>query len=112
VVNGLYIYPLIKNKPIIIDIPLNPSRVVVTDGFHITQPMELVYNGRRTYYFKVVCAIEDDQLLVGFIVMLLVYAMGATSGMVLLQLLSLLPVGYFLFIYYINRKEFIQIRPA
>jgi hypothetical protein len=30
----------------------------------------------------------------------------------LLQLLSLLPVGYFLFIYYINRKEFIQIRPA
>ena len=112
VVNGVYIYSLVKNKPVVIDIPSNPSRVVVTDGYHITKPMEVIYSQKRTYYFKVVCAIEDDQLLVGFIIIVLLYAMGATSGIIFLQLLSLGPLVYFLFLYYINRKEFIQIRPA
>ena len=111
-VNGAFIYPITTNKPVIIDIPSNPSRVVVTDGYHITKPLELVYTHTRTYYFKVVCAIENDQLLVGFILILLIYTMGETSGMLFLKILSLGPLIYFLFLYYIKRKEFIQIRPA
>lgn len=112
VVNGHYIYSLVKNKPIVIDMPTNPSKLVVTDGFHITPPIELSYSPKQTYFFKIVCVIEDDQLLVGMIMILLLYAMGATSGTVILQFLSILPVFYFLFLYYINRKEFIQLRPA
>jgi hypothetical protein len=112
VVNGSFIYSLVKNKPIVIDMPTNPARVVVTDGFHITKPIDLAYSPKHTYFFKIVCAIEDDQLLVGLIIIILVYAMGATSGMIFLQVLSMAPILYFLFLYYINRKEFIQIRPA
>jgi hypothetical protein len=112
VVNGHYIYSLVKNRPVVIEMPTNPARLVVTDGFHITKPIELTYSTKHTRFFKIVCVIEDDQLLVGFIIIALLYAMGATSGMVLLQLLSMLPVFYFLFLYYINRKEFIQLRPA
>jgi hypothetical protein len=112
VVNGHYIYSLVKNRPIVIDMPTNPSRVVVTDGFHITKPLELTYSPKRTHFFKIVCVIEDEQLIVGLIMIALLYAMGSTSGMILLQLLSMAPVIYFLFLYYINRKEFIQIRPA
>ena len=95
-----------------VTVPTNPSRIVVTDGYHITKPMEVAYSQKRTYYFKVGCAIEDDQLLVGLIIMVLLYAMGATSGILFLQILSLIPIFYFLFLYYIKRKEFIQIRPA
>ena len=90
----------------------NPSKIVVTDGYHITKPLEVTYSHVKTYYFKVVCGIQDDQLLFGAVICVLVYAMGATSGTVFLQLLSLSPIVYFLFLYYINRKEFIQIRPA
>ena len=110
--NGAYIYSLVKNQPIVIDLPTNPSKVVVTDGFHITKPIELLYTQKRTHYFNIVCAIDDDQLWVGFIIIGLLYAMGATSGMIFLQLLSIVPVFYFLFLYYINRKEFIQLKPA
>jgi hypothetical protein len=110
IVNGTYIYSLVKNKPIIVSIPTNPSKIVVTDGFHITKPLELTYSHTRTYYFQIVCGIENDQLLVGTIIGGLVYMMGATSGMILLQILSVSPIIYFLFLYYINRKEFIQIR--
>jgi hypothetical protein len=112
VVNGNFIYSLVRNKPIVIDMPTNPARLVVTDGFHITKPFELAYSPKQTHFFKIVCVIEDDQLLVGFIIIVLLYAMGATSGMVILQLLAIAPVFYFLFLYYINRKEFIQLRPA
>ncbi|HEU4470136.1 MAG TPA: hypothetical protein VFR58_03555 [Flavisolibacter sp.] len=112
VVNGHYIYALAKNKPIVIDMPTNPARLVVTDGFHITKPLELAYSPRHTHFYRIACAIEDDQLLVGFLIIILVYAMGATSGMILLQLLSMVPIFYFLFIYYINRKEFIRIHPV
>lgn len=112
-VNGNFIYALNKNKPVIIDIPSNPARVVVTDGYHITKPLELLFTPtRHTYYFKVVCAIENDQLIVGFVIILLLFTMGLTSGIVVLKIMSLGPLIYFLFLYYIKRKEFIQIRPA
>jgi len=103
---------LVKNKPIVVTIPTNPSRIVVTDGFHITKPLELTYSYTKTYYFKVVCGIENDQLLVGTIIGVIIYMMGVTSGLILLQILSISPILYFLFLYYIKRKEFIQIRPV
>ena len=112
IVNGTYIYALVKNKPIIVSMPTNPSKIVVTDGFHITKPLEVTYSPRHTYYFQIVCGIQNDQLLVGAIIGALVYAMGATSGMVLLQILSAAPIIYFLFLYYINRKEFIRLQTA
>ena len=103
---------LVTNKPIVVSIPTNPSRIVVTDGFHITQPLELKYSTAQTFYFKVVCGIENDQLFIGGIIMGLIYMMGATSGIIFLQIVSIIPVLYFLFLYYIKRKEFIQIKPA
>lgn len=92
--------------------PTNPSRIVVTDGFHITRPVEVVYTQKRTYYFEIVCAIENAQLIAGVIITAVVYAMSLTSGILLLKILSMVPIAYLLFLYYINRKQFIQIRPA
>ena len=111
VVNGMHIYPLRKNKPVFITIPTHPSRLVVTDGFHISQPVELRLR-QRTGYFTVVCAIDNDLLVGGAIFMLMFFSMGATSGMFVLQLFSMLPMIYVLYLYYIRRREFIQIRPA
>lgn len=92
--------------------PTNPSCLVVTDGFHITKPFYMAHSPISTKFYQAVCVIEDDQLLVGFLITLLVYFMGSTSGTILLQVISFAPVFYFLFLYYINRKEFIQLRPA
>ena len=111
VVNGMHIYPLRKNKPILVTIQTAPSRLVVTDGFHISKAVELRYR-QRTGYFNVVCTVDNDLLVGGAVFMLMFFAMGATSGTLLLQLFSMLPIGYILFQYYIRRHEFIQIRPA
>lgn len=91
--------------------PTNPLRVVVTDGFHITQPLELKCQ-RQVTYIKIGCAINNDVLVGGAIFMLMFYAMGSSAGVWALQLFSLLPIFALLFLYYIKRKEFIQVQPA
>jgi len=112
VVNGHYIYSLVRNKPVVIDMPTNPTKLVVTDGFHITSPLNVTYSRTYARYFTIVCVIEDAQLIIGFIMILVLYAMGLTSGIIFLQLLSMVPILYFLFLYYIRRNKFIRIQPV
>ena len=92
--------------------PTNPTKLVVTDGFHITNPVNVTYSRDYARYFTIVCVIEDAQLIVGFIMTLVLYAMGLTSGIIFLQLLSLVPIFYFLFLYYIRRNKFLRIQPV
>ena len=110
--NGHSIYPLIRNKPVVIDMPTNPTKLVVTDGFHITSPLNVTYAKKYTRYFTIACIVEDAQLIVGFVLILVLYAMGLTSGIIFLRLLSMVPIFYFLFLYYIRRQEFIHLRPV
>ncbi|HVE61474.1 MAG TPA: hypothetical protein VNA26_06630 [Chitinophagaceae bacterium] len=91
--------------------PDNHVKIVVTDGFHYSQPLE-VNNNMHIDYLKIECAIDDVQLIVGTIIFSLIYAAGLTSGIFFLKLLSFLPLFYFLFLYYINRKKFLQIKPT
>ena len=108
--NGHFIYALVRNKPVVIDMPTNPTKLVVTDGFHITAPLNVTYAKNYTRYFTIVCIIEDAQLIAGFVMILILYAMGFTSGIIFLQLLSVVPIFYFLFLYYIRKKDFIRIQ--
>jgi hypothetical protein len=94
----------------LISIPADHSKIVVTDGFHHSKPLEVVYDQVPTYYYKVECAIDDTQLIVGSIIFSIIYAASLTSGILFLKLLSFLPLLYFLFLYYINRKEFLRIQ--
>jgi len=110
IVNEKEIYPVKPGQRIVISIEKNNPKIVVTDGYHFTQPLELVYHHLHVYYFKIICAIDDTQLVAGSGVLILFYLMGFVTGIFILKLASLFPVLYFLFLYYINRKEFIQIQ--
>ena len=111
VVNGREIYPLSNSRPIEITVDRNNPKVVVTDGYHFTRPVELVYHHLDTYHFKVNCVIDDIELVAGAVLLIALYLLGFYTGAFILKLLSFLPLVYFLFFYYINRKEFIQITP-
>ena len=112
IVNGMHIYPLEKNKPVVIPLTANHPKIVVTDGFHYTKPLELVFHHIHTYYFKVVCAIDDYQLAAGIFLLIVLFLIGLLSGILLVQIFSFSPIFYFLFLFYINRKDFLQIRPT
>jgi hypothetical protein len=110
IVNGSSIFQLEKNRSVVIGFATNKSTLVVTDGYHYTKPLEISYHREKVYYFSVVCAIDDDRLLAGAIITTLFFLVGLTSGIVFIRLLSFLPIFYFLYLYYINRKDFIQVK--
>ena len=112
VVNGKEIYPLLNTKPVVIPILQNNPRIVVTDGFHITKPLKLVYKDLHTYCFKVSCAVSDLQLVIGFGVLAALYLSGIFTGLIVLKVFSFLPLIYLLAFYYLNRKEFIRLVPV
>ena len=110
IVNNKEIYPLNKTEPVVIEVQENHPKVVVTDGYHFTKPVDLTYKQPSYYHFKVVCAIDDMQLLGNFFILVLFYLLGFFTGVFILKLLSFLPILYLLFAYYIDRNSFIQIR--
>jgi hypothetical protein len=112
IVNDKDIYPLQNNKPVIIETEDDSTLITVTDGFHFTKDIKLDFRKPSFYKLKVVCAIDDLQLLTGFGFLSALYLLGMYTDLLPLKLLSFLPLIYFLFIYYINRKEFIRVRPA
>jgi hypothetical protein len=112
VVNGREIYPLNNTKPVVIPVQANHPRIVITDGYHITTPLKLIYKELPVYCFKVTCAISDRQLLAGFLVLALFYLSGFYTGLLVLKVFSFLPLIYLLTFYYLNRKEFIRLVPV
>lgn len=111
IVNNHDIYPLLNNEPVVIEIPDNHPKIVVTDGFHFTKPIELNYSVPSYYHFKVVCSIDDMQLIGNLIILSFFYLLGFFSGVFIIKVFSFLPILYLLFAYYIDRKSFLQVRP-
>lgn len=110
IVNNKDIYPLTTTDPVVIEVEDDHPGIVVTDGFHFTKPIELAYDRPSYYHFKVVCSIDDFQLLAIFLVLAFFYLLGFFSGVFVIKLLSFLPIVYLLFAYYIDRNSFIQIK--
>ena len=110
IVNGNDIYTLIPQKPVLIPLATNSAKLVATDGFHYTKTLELAFPFPKTYHVKVECAIDNNLLITGVVLLVILAFVGLVSDVVFLRLLSFVPVLYFLFLYYIKRKEFIQIR--
>lgn len=112
VVNNKDIYPLLNERPVVIPVEINYPKVVATDGFHFTLPLELVFEEPSYYKFKVTCAIEDMQLLGGSFFLVLFYLLGFWTGLFFIKLLSFAPIIWFIYLYYVNRKKFIRILPV
>lgn len=112
IINGTLIYTLTKNKPVLIPVTHSHVSVVATDGFHITRPLQIAFHKSNTFHFKIVCAIDNDLFITGAVLLVLLFTVGLFSDILIFRLLSLVPIFYFLFYYYINRKDFLQIKAA
>ncbi|HEX7903134.1 MAG TPA: hypothetical protein VF487_04575 [Chitinophagaceae bacterium] len=112
IINNEKIYPLANDQPVVIPVDLNYPKVVVTDGFHFTKPLELVFKEPSYYRLDVSCAITDLQLMGGGFFLVLFYLLGFLTGIFFFKLISFVPILLFLFFYYINRKKFIRLIPA
>lgn len=112
VVNGMRIYPVEKKKPIVVPLEINKAHIIITDGFHYTPPVEVICPKSGIQHITITCSIEDDQLLIGLLLLILFYAAGLTSDLIIIKLLSFIPLFVFLFMYYFKRSEYLKIKPV
>lgn len=110
IVNNKEIYPLLTTEPVIISVKEDHLSIVITDGFHFTRPLNLKYDQPGYFNFEVTCIIEDLQLLGGSLLLVICYLLGLFTGLLVFKLLSFAPILYFLFLYYINRKRFLELK--
>lgn len=112
IVNNKEIYPLQTTEPVVIPVEKDNPRIVITDGFHFTKPLELNFKRPAYFNFDVVCAIDDLQLLAGSLILATLYMLGFLTGFFFLKLLSFGPIVWVLIYYYFNRKNFIRLVKA
>jgi hypothetical protein len=110
VLDGKDIYPVENNQKVTIHVDHNNPIVVVTDGYHISRPLELVYHHLNTYYFRVECGMDDGQLVSGLTLTTVFFLAGFFTHWLVFALLSMAPILYILFLYYIRRKDFLSLR--
>lgn len=108
----MQIYSLELGKPVLVSLSANYPIIVVTDGFHFTKPMQVNYGRHRSYHLSVNCIVDNDRLLAGTIITILFFLMGLTSGILLIRFLSFLPILYFLYLFYIDKKSYLQLKIA
>ena len=112
IVNNKEIYPLLTTQPVIIPVEKDQLSIVITDGFHFTRPLRLTYDQPGYFNFEVTCIVEDLQLLGGSLLLVICFLLALFTGFLVLKILSFLPIIWFLFFYYVNRKDFLQIKKA
>ena len=110
IVNNKEIYPLLNTGPVVIPVEKEHLNIVITDGFHFTKPLKLAYDQPGYFNFEVTCVLDDLHLLGGLFLLAIFYLLGLLTGFFILKLLSFLPVIWFLFFYYFNRKDFLKLQ--
>lgn len=107
-VNDREIFYLDGVKPVVIQLYDNPVKLVASNGFHHSPPLNWHFGKKNTLYLSVASRIEDDHLIAGSVLLAILYAMGLTSGLTLMKALSFLPVLGFLYVFYYKRKKFLK----
>lgn len=111
IVNGNTIYPLPDSKPVVITVNEDKPKIVITDGYHITKPVTLLFKDADVAGFKVVCALNDWQLGASLVVLIIFYLTGYLSGLLLFKIFSFFPIIHLLLFYYLNKKDFFKLVP-
>lgn len=99
-----------NDKPVLIEVENDHTKIVVSDGFHFTAPIDLNYTQPSFYYFKVSGPVNDMQLLGGIFLTVFLFWLGIRTHFLVIQLLSFTPICILLVLYYLKRKSFIVVQ--
>lgn len=85
-------------------------KIVLTDGFHYSAPLQLNFDGPGYFSFEVVTPVSDWRLFKGGVVLSFLYLWAILSGFLLLKIASFIPIIVLLIYYYLNRKNFLKLK--
>ena len=102
------IYEFREKRPVIIPCSGNVTKLVVTNGFHYSRVVT-VRSRSGFHFYEVESFIDNIQLLTGLVMVFLFFGIYVLSGIVFFMLFANVPILIMLFLFYIRRKDFIQV---
>lgn len=109
VINEKEIYPLQKEKPVVVQVARTNTVIVATDGFHFTPRLLVGTEPGVIQYLHVACTIDDNLFFSGFLFTVLALLLGIISDFLPGKILCFLPVAYLLYAFYLRRKYFLKV---
>lgn len=110
VVNDRDIYPLKEKQPVTIAATSNPVKIMITNGFHFSQPVLLNTYVQDKYALQADCLLDNLRLGYGFFLMFLLFAMYWITDLRVFQIAANLPILYMLYIIYFRKKDFLFVQ--
>ena len=102
------IYEFREKRPVIIPGNGNAMKLVVTNGFHSSRVVTIKHRP-GFHFYEVESFIDNIQLLTGLVMVFLFFGIFIFTGSFLFMLFANAPIFIVLFIFYIRRKDFIQV---
>lgn len=107
VVNDRDIYPLKEKQPVTIAVTANPVKIMITNGFHFSQPLLLNTYVQDKYALQADCLLDNLRLGYGFFLMFLLFGMYWITDLRVFQIAANLPILYMLYLIYFRKKDFL-----
>ena len=108
VVNDHDIYEFREKRPVIISCSGEVMKLVVTNGFHYSRVVKVKCKP-GFHFYEVESFIDNIQLLTGLVMTFLFFGIYIFTGAILFMIFANMPLLMMLFIFYIRRKDFIQV---
>jgi hypothetical protein len=111
VVNNHHLYELAEAAPVAIPFADAAVTLMVTNGFHASEPLQLTFEPGSTYFFQVNALVNNTGLAFILLASLAFFALYVLNGSGLLLIAANLPILALVWIFFLQPKRAILLKP-
>jgi hypothetical protein len=111
VVNSQHLYELAEAAPVAIPFADATVTLMVTNGFHTSEQLQLSFEPGSTYFFQVNAVVNNTGLTAMVLASLLLFVLYALNGSGLLLVAANLPVLALVWLFFLQPRRAILLKP-
>jgi hypothetical protein len=111
VVNRSTLYELKEGEPVMIPVTDDETVLVVTNGFHSSEKLQLKFEPASTYFFQVNAVVNNAGIAVALGISLLLFVLYAFNGSSFLLVAANLPVLALVWLFFLQPSRAIVLKP-
>jgi len=97
---------------VIVALEEDHPQIVLTDGFHFSEPRNLNFEKPGYFSFEVETPLSDWRLFKGGVLLSFLYLLAMLTGFLFLKIVSFIPILVVLMYYYVYRRSFLRLKPV
>ncbi len=111
VVNRSILYELKEGEPVMIPVIDEETVLVVTNGFHSSEKLQLKFEPASTYFFQVNAVVNNAGIALALGISLLLFVLYAFNGSSILLIAANMPVLVLIWLFFLQPSRAIVLKP-